>query len=121
MADPIDTTPATATEYVGADPALSKAWGRAHGTGPQNPGANAYGGPSSLTGKQKAGPSAVPATKSDPLLDAIAKGGTARVAPDWQTRPVDASGRPASFGLKRQSAGIENVGKNPTIPGASGV
>jgi hypothetical protein len=127
MADPIDTS-GTSVEYVGQDPALSKAWGRNHGAGIGNPGGSAYGGPSSLTGKQKAAPSAIPAQNADPALDKVRAGAAQHSnitegLPDLsdETRFVPAKGYSPAHGAKGQQAPLASIGKAslPSKLGAS--
>ena len=113
--DPIDTS-GTSVQYVGVDPKASKTWGRAN-TSRNNPGANAYSGASSLTGKQKADASAVPASKADATLDAVIKGGV-KAATDWQTRDVDHSQLPASHGLRSRQSDEGSPGG--TVPATTG-
>jgi hypothetical protein len=70
-------------------------------------GENGFTGSSSVMGVGKVASNLsdmdTAAPKGDPVLDAVIKGG-APAAGDWQTRKVDASGRPAAHGMVNQQA-----------------
>jgi hypothetical protein len=107
--------PDPSVEIITATRAAASSWGRAHGKvrkdgkGNQNPGANAYMGPSSLTPGQKADPAAIDA------------GGSPNVpADDWQTRGVDAKQQVGTaHGLVRQQTDMATISK-ARLPGKNG-
>ena len=97
--------------------ARSKSWGRDNG----NPGAQAYGGPSSLNPSEKAPPANInphgPGDFIDPVLRNLAMG-TARAIDqndDWQTRDVDKSPFPTAVGCHPP----KSSGTIPTTLGGS--
>jgi hypothetical protein len=75
-------------------------------------GQNNYAGPASLTPKDDSNKGVSPLAAnmkaagergSDSVLDTIAKDGTAKPAPDWQTRKVSTEGYPPAHGMRNRS------------------
>jgi hypothetical protein len=92
-------------------------------------GQNSYAGPASLTPMDDSNKGVSPLAAnmkaasergSDSVLDGIVKDGTARPAPDWQTRTVDDKGCAPSYGMKlRPADGGSPGGTIPAKIGAS--
>jgi len=71
-----------------ADQARSTSWGRSGSKATDNPGANGYGGPSSLNPGERAAAATINAGAStDVVLEGLIRDG-AHGQPDWQTRDL---------------------------------